>query len=59
MRLEQNMDMIAIRVPFLKGDVVLWLDGLKNLAQTGGNDIIYHLASVLDHQNQVIVHQEH
>lgn len=55
MSLEQNMDMIAVVIPFLQCDVVIWLYVLKNLAQSGRIGIVNHFATILDNENQRVV----
>ncbi len=57
--LEQNMDRISIMVPFLKCEVVLRRDILKNVSQPSGNGIVDDFSPMFDYQNQAVIHQEH
>ena len=51
--------MVLIVVPLLQGDVVRWLDILKNFFQLFRDSIVNDLAPILHDENQMVVKGEH
>ena len=51
--------MVLVVVPLLQGDVVRWLNILKDLFQLFRDSIVNGLAPILHNENQMVVKGEH
>jgi hypothetical protein len=58
MRLEKNMNMVYVVIPFLQGDLIFGRYIAKDFFRPVGKCVVEDLSSVFDHQYQMIVQQK-
>jgi hypothetical protein len=58
MRLEKNMNMVYVVIPFLQSDLIFGRYIAKDFFRPVGKCVVEDLSSVFDHQYQMIVQQK-